>query len=108
MDTYLFRAGRYDLLATSVETFEANIRKQLTQMYGAHGFNADRDIAAITVNRWPYGYIYWHNGIDGKPANKAASKAHGRIAIANSDAAGEAYSNFAIDMAWRAVWELKV
>ncbi len=104
----LFRAGRYDLLATSFETFEVNIRKQLMQMYGAFGFNADRDIAAITVNRWPHGYIYWHNAIGNKPANETARKPHGRIAIANADSAGEAYSNFAIDMAWRAVNELKI
>ena len=102
----LFRAGRADLLATSFEMFETNIRKQLTQMYGPLGFDADRDIAAITVNRWPHGYIYWHNKIDNTPAYEIAREPHGRITIANADAAGDAYSNYAIDMGWRAVQEL--
>ncbi len=103
----LFRAGRADLLGTSFDTFETNIRKQLTEMYGSLGFDAERDIAAITVNRWSHGYVYGHNDSEGKPAYQAASKAHGRITIANVDAAGETYLNFAIDTAWRAVQELK-
>ncbi len=102
----LFRAGRADLLATSFEMFEIHILKQLTQMYGSLGFDADRDIAAITVNRWPHGYIYWHNKIDDMPAHLIAREPHGRITIANADAAGDAYSNYSIDMAWRAVQEL--
>lgn len=103
----LFRAGRADLLATSFDVFEENIRKQLTQMYGELGFDADRDIAAITVNRWPHGYVYGHNEIEGKPAYKIASQAHGRITFANVDSASETYFNFGIDTAWRAIHELK-
>jgi spermidine dehydrogenase len=103
----LFRAGRAELLGTSFETFETNIRKQLTDMYGSLGFDVDRDIAAITVNRWPHGYVYAHNEINGKPAYQAASKVHGHISIANVDSAGETYLNFGIDAAWRAVQELK-
>jgi spermidine dehydrogenase len=103
----LFRAGRADLLGTSFDTFETHIRKQLTEMYGSLGFDAERDIAAITVNRWSHGYVYGHNDSEGKPAYQAASKAHGRITIANVDAAGETYFNFGIDTAWRAVQELK-
>jgi spermidine dehydrogenase len=103
----LFRAGRADLLTTSFEMFEIHIRKQLTRMYGSLGFDADRDIAAITVNRWPHGYIYWHNKDCNMPAHLVAREPHGRITIANADAAGDAYSNYAIDMGWRAVQELE-
>lgn len=99
----LFRAGRADLLVTPLETFEANIRKQLAQMYSSYGFDADRDIAAITINRWPHGYIYWHNQIVNTPANEIARQSHGQITFANADSAGEAYSNYSIDMAWQAV-----
>ena len=52
----LFRAGRYDLLGTSFETFEHNIRAQLGAMLGEGGFDPARDIKAITVNRWSHGY----------------------------------------------------
>lgn len=103
----LFRAGRADLLGTSFESFEKNIRKQLTQMYGNLGFDAERDIAAITLNRWSHGYVYWHNEIDGKPAYKIASKPHGRITFANVDSAIETYFNFGIDAAWDAIQALK-
>ena len=50
-----FRAGREDLLATSFETFERNIRDQLGRALGGGGFDPARDIAGITVNRWPHG-----------------------------------------------------
>jgi hypothetical protein len=43
----------------------------------------------------------------GRPAHQAARKRHGRIAIANADAAGRAYTDAAIDTAWQAVQELK-
>jgi spermidine dehydrogenase len=101
------KQGRADLLATSFETFEARIREQLESMYGRHGFNAERDISAITVNRWPHGYVFEDARYKGKPAHLQARRLHGRIAIANADAAGRAYTDAAIDMAWRAVQELK-
>ena len=49
------RIGRADLLRTSFETFERSIRDQLGRVLGAGGFDPARDIAAITVNRWPHG-----------------------------------------------------
>ena len=55
------RLGRDDLLATTFETFERNIRDQLGRTLGGGGFDPARDIAAITVNRWPHGYAYTYN-----------------------------------------------
>src|ERR1700722_8685627 len=52
------RIGRQDILSTSFETFERNIRNQLDRMLGPGGFDAKRDITAIAVNRWPHGYAY--------------------------------------------------
>ncbi len=69
--------------------------------------DVQRDIAAITLNRWPHGYVFGEAQYQGKPAHQAASKRHGNIVIANADAAGKAYTDAAIDMAWRAVQELK-
>lgn len=56
-----FTAGKRDLLATSFEIFERNIREQLSRMLSKGGFDAARDIAAITVNRWPHGYAYGYD-----------------------------------------------
>ena len=106
------RAGRYDLLNTSIETFERNIRDQLARMLGSAGFDAARDIEAITVNRWAHGYAFTPNPLfdpDWKEEEKPwviGRKRFGSIAIANSDAGAEAYTDVAIDQAHRAVAEL--
>jgi len=107
------RAGRASLLATSFETFEWNIREQLARMLGPGGFDPARDIAAITVNRWPHGYAYEYNSLfdrfwleGGAQPCEVARRRFGRIAIANADAAAYAYTDAAIDQAWRAVDEI--
>ena len=107
------RAGRAELLVTSFETFERNIRDQLSRVLGSGGFDPARDIAAITVNRWPHGYAYEYNTLWDAAAWPGVEKPcvigrqrFGRIAIANSDAGAHAYTNGAIDQAHRAVNEL--
>jgi spermidine dehydrogenase len=82
-------------------------------MLGPGGFDSRRDIAAITVNRWPHGYGYVANSLfDGEDYEdrvlKVARQRCGRVAIANSDAGGDAYAHLAIDQAARAVRELLV
>jgi spermidine dehydrogenase len=46
---------------TSFELFERKVRDQLARTLAAGGFDAARDIEAITVNRWPHGYGYEYN-----------------------------------------------
>jgi spermidine dehydrogenase len=103
----LAKQGRAEIMATTFEQYEQQIRSQLTLMFGAQGFDADRDIAAITVNRWPHGYVWDGAEFEGKPAHLLARQPHGRIVFANADSAGSAYMDDAIDMAWRAVNSLK-
>lgn len=107
------RAGRAELFRTSFETMERNIRDQLARTLAGGGFDPARDIAAITVNRWPHGYAYEYNSLwdkfwlEGGPLPcEVARKTFGRIAIANADAAAYAYTDAAIDQAHRAVQEL--
>ena len=102
------RAGRAELLATPFETFETQLRDQLTRALGAYGFDADRDISAITVNRWPHGYAPEYNPLwdDGSMPHITGRARFGRITIANSDAGRSAYTDCAIDQAHRAVTEL--
>ena len=106
------RAGRGDLLSTSFETFERNIRDQFARVLGDGGFDPARDITAITVNRWPHGYAYEYNYLfdpewpEGQKPCEIGRKRFGRIAIANSDAGAAAYTDQAMDQAWRAVEEL--
>jgi len=108
-----FKAGRYELFTTPFETFERKIRDQLGRMLAAGGFDPARDIQAITVNRWPHGYAYEYNPLF-EPQDRPVSarpcvlgrKPFGRITIANSDSDGHAYTNTAIDQAYRAVQEV--
>ncbi|HTZ73801.1 MAG TPA: NAD(P)-binding protein [Candidatus Aquilonibacter sp.] len=107
-----YRLGRYELLQTPFETFERNIRDQLGRMLGGAAFDPARDIAGITVNRWAHGYAYEYDSLSDPnwPAAERpcvlARKRFGRISIANSDAAAHAYTDAAIDQAYRAVQEV--
>ena len=106
------RAGRMELLRTPFSTFERNIREQLGRILGAAGFDPAQDIEGITVNRWAHGYAFHDNPLfdpDWSEEEKPwvlGRKQFGRIAIANSDAGGSAYTDAAIDQAFRAVGEI--
>jgi spermidine dehydrogenase len=107
-------AGRVELYSTTFETMERKIREQLARTLGPGGFDPARDILAITVNRWPHGYAYEYSSLwdkfvleGGETPCEKARKTFGRIAIANSDAGARAYTDEAINQAWRAVGELK-
>jgi spermidine dehydrogenase len=106
------RAGRAELLTTSFETFERNIRDQLARTLNGGGFDPARDITAITVNRWPHGYAPEYNPLFDPDVPEAerpymiGRAQYGRIAIANSDSGGGAYTDSAINQGYRAVMEL--
>jgi len=106
------KAGRMQLLVTTFETFERKIRDQLVRMLAAGGFDPALDIEAITVNRWPHGYAYEYNPLfdpewpEGQQPHVLGRKRFGRITIANSDSGATAYTDVAIDQAYRAVNEL--
>ena len=107
------RLGRIELFTASFEDMEREIREQLARTLGPGGFDAARDILAITVNRWPHGYAYEYNSLfdkfvleGGETPCEKARQPYGRIAIANSDAGAYAYTDEAINQAWRAVGEI--
>jgi spermidine dehydrogenase len=106
-------SGRMELYTTTFETMERNIREQLARTLVAGGFDPARDIAAITVNRWAHGYAYEYNSLfdtfwleGGETPCEIARQPHGRIAIANADAGAYAYTDEAINQAYRAVGEI--
>ena len=106
------RAGHVDLFTTTFQAFERRIRDQLARVLNDGGFDPARDIDASTVNRWPHGYAYEYNPLwdadfpPGQAPCEIGRKPFGRIAIANSDAAAAAYTDQAMDQAYRAVSEL--
>ena len=84
-----YRIGRSRLYGMSFADFEKPIRAELGKMLGAGGFDFDRDVAAITVNRWPHGYAYTPTPLfdDMEKQAALAKTAHkrvGRIAIASA------------------------
>jgi spermidine dehydrogenase len=108
------KLGRIQLYSTTFETYERSIREQLLRILGPGGFDPARDITEITVNRWPHGYAYEYNSLfdkfwlDGTETPcEIARKPFGRLAIANSDAGAYAYTDSAIDQAYRAIQDLK-
>jgi len=109
------RAGRHELLATPYDEIERSILSQLSEALGPGGFDAGRDIAAITVNRWAHGYSYEYDPItdpyyddwdDPRYPHVQARQPCGRIGIANSDAGASALLETAVAEAYRAVHEL--
>jgi len=104
--------GRRQLYEKSYGEMESGIVAQIQGALAPGGFDAERDIAGITVNRWPHGYAYEYNDFsdpaDWGPKNGPHIRGRaqiGRISIANSDASALAYVNGAFDAADRAVNE---
>ena len=111
------RVGRNDRLKTSFNDFEFMIRDKLSRVLGPHGFDDERDILGITVNRWPHGYTYSYNPLsdsekwayttsDDRPCVVGRQRV-GRVAIANADASASPHTDAAINEAYRAVGEIR-
>jgi spermidine dehydrogenase len=88
--------GRGEMLATSFRDYERRIREQFTEMFAGSGFDAERDIAGIILNRW------------GRTAPREVLRnaPFGRIAFANTDLAGAMDHRYSILEAQRAVGQL--
>ena len=86
-------AIRWELMSKSYADIEASVRQQLTTMFGSLGFDDEKDIAGIIVNRWGHSYVaavpgFFH-GNDGKPAlQKVTTRPFGRIAFGHSEHKG--------------------
>lgn len=107
------RGARMTLFEKKFEEFEREVRTVLDGLLGPAGFNVAEDILAITVNRWSHGYSYGYLDLwdkkykEGEAPHEIARQPIGNISIANCDAAASAYSQSAIEEAFRAVNELK-
>ena len=85
--------GRKRLLGTSYAEFEALIVKQMRQLFSDAGFQEDKDIAGIILNRWTYAYVNpqpgFYFGADGKAAPRdIIRKPFGRISFAHAELNG--------------------
>lgn len=104
--------GRGELIGTSFKEYEQQIRQQFTDMFGRAGFDANRDIAGLILNRWGHAYLSPQPGFffgkDGQPAPREVLRRapFGRIAFANTDLAGAMDHRYSILEARRAVSQL--
>ncbi len=104
--------GRTELMRTSFAEYETRIRDQFTDMFGPYGFDAQRDIAGIILNRWGHAYLSPQPGFffgkEGKPAPRETLRRapFDRIAFANTDLAGAMDHRFSILEAKRAVEQI--
>jgi spermidine dehydrogenase len=97
-----FREARYKMLGLQFSDYEEEIRSHLTGMLPKNLFNFDRDVASISVNRWPHGYTIAGPG----DSTRIGRQPFGRITVANTDSGSESDAKTAVMMAWRAVSEL--
>ena len=84
---------RWALLSKSYADIEQAMRRQMTKMFAEAGFDAARDIAGITVNRWGHSYIVcppgFFFGADGKDAPlDVVKRRFGRIAFGHAEQNG--------------------
>jgi len=106
--------GRTELLSTSFRTYEERITEQFRMLFGRSGFNANRVIAGIILNRWGHAYLSpqpgFFFGADGKPApgEVIRKNPYGRIAFANSDLSGIMDHRMSILEAHRAVEQISL
>ena len=106
------QSGRAEMIATPFRDYERTIRQQFTEMFARSGFDAQRDIAGIILNRWGHAYLSpapgFFFGKDGKPAPGETLRAapFGRIAFANTDLTGVMDHRYSIVEANRAVGQL--
>jgi spermidine dehydrogenase len=104
--------GRAQMMQTSFREYEGRIREQFTEMFGRYGFDAERDIAGIILNRWGHAYLSpqpgFFFGTSSKPAPREILRnaPFGRIAFANTDLAGAMDHRYSILEAKRAVEQL--
>ncbi|MDC0082091.1 NAD(P)-binding protein [Emcibacteraceae bacterium] len=85
--------GREEMFAKSYADYEKEIVDQMTEMFSDYGFDAERDIAGIILNRWGHAYISpqpgFHFGKNGKEASKEiVRKGFGNIQFGHSELTG--------------------
>jgi len=104
-------AARMRLFSLSYAQVENEIRRQFTKMFAAGGFDADRDIAGITLNRQGHAYLVTPPGFffgkDGsQPPADILREPHGRIAFAHAELKGYQMWEGAVHEAERAAAQL--
>ncbi len=99
--------GRKKLLGTRYAEFESQIVGQMKQVFSDAGFDEDRDVGGIILNRWTYAYVNpqpgFYFGREGRPAPRdVIRRPFGRIAFGHAELNGHQHWVAAVDEGRRA------
>ena len=99
--------SRARFLATPYMDFELRIRRQMLALFAGHGFNPERDIVAIVLNRWGHARLIeppgFHYGVEGRPSPlERVREGYGRVAIGHSELNGAQHWGSALEYGKRA------
>lgn len=99
--------GRNKLLGTSYTEFESQIVGQMKQLFSEAGFDAEKDVAGIILNRWTYAYVNpqpgFYFGKKGAIAPRdVIRKQFGHIAFAHAELNGHQHWVAAVEEGRRA------
>lgn len=85
--------GRLEMLSTGFADYEKKILAQMKMLFGTAGFDPEKDVAGIILNRWGHAYVNpqpgFYFGRNGSPApSSIIRKPFGRISFAHSELGG--------------------
>ena len=102
--------GRAELLSTSYPDYERRISAQMTRLFSASGFRADRDVAGLILNRWGHAFSVpfagFFGGASGHAPRDVIRQHYGRVAFAHSELNGWQHWGPAADEGRRAFTQL--
>jgi len=102
--------GRAELLNTTFPEYERRILAQMTKLFGAAGFDPERDVAGLILNRWGHAYSVpfpgFFGGATGRAPREVILRNHGRIAFGHSELDGWQHWGTAADQGRRAFLRL--
>ncbi len=102
--------GRNELLHTSFPEYEQKIYAQMVKLFAASGFNPERDVAGLILNRWGHAYSVpfpgFFGGASGRAPRDVIRNRHGRIAFGHSELVGWQHWGPAADEGRRAFNQL--
>lgn len=102
--------GRMELLRTSYSEYERKIYAQMMRLFAASGFDPERDVAGLILNRWGHAFSVpfpgFFGGASGRAPRDVIRTRHGRIAFAHSELDGLQHWGPAADEGRRAFDQL--
>lgn len=102
--------GRGEMMATSYSDYERQIYEQMMKLFGSSGFNPQRDVSGVILNRWGHAYSVpypgFYGGKGGIAPRDIIRKGYGRIAFGHAELDGLQHYGPAADEGRRAMTQV--